>query len=269
MSQFSIQTFNAGLLEVFGKDIVPFVKSRFEKILEELAILETDIICFQEVFENKHFEIIKKVLNTKFPYSVKAKARNLLKSPGLCVFSKYKITSASFFRFEDQQDIEKFTNHGFQKIKILISENEIEIFNLHLTAGGFTGNLETKKSSKIAKKQISQMLKHVENNEKTILIGDFNCGPRTDLETYTDIKFSNFEDVLSDFPLEDFLTWDNQNSITAMQKFDLPSDRIDHLFTHKNTKFKLIMANLNLDKVFSVIPYNLSDHFGINFKLEF
>jgi endonuclease/exonuclease/phosphatase family metal-dependent hydrolase len=267
MSSIKIQTFNAGLLKVFAKDIVPYVDERLDFILDEILKVDADIICFQEVFEKKHVENFKKTL-TSFKYFSIAKANNFFKAPGLLVFSKFPILEKKFNRFEAQQDIENFSNHGYEKLRIQIENNTITLFNVHLTAGGLTGNLETKRAAKVANKQFTQLYKDIEYKENTILVGDFNCGPRTDNETYEFILEHGFNDVLINQNLDDFLTWDNQNTLVARQNFEMPSDRIDHLFIHETSKMKLVDAKKNLNKVYHREPFNLSDHYGLNFNLE-
>lgn len=264
-NSFKIATFNAGLFEILSKDIVPYVDERINLICEELEKLNVDIICLQEIFSKKHFDLIKKHLHN-FSYFNKAKAKNIFLSPGLCVFSKYPISNNHFTRFSTQQDIEKFSNHGFQTLTIILPNTNLEIVNVHLTSGGLTGNLETKRSSKVALKQAQQLLE-IKNIQNKILIGDFNCGPRTDIDTYNFFLNENFQDIFTDFPLDENITWDNQNNLVSKQGFDMPTDRIDHIFTHKNSNFKLIKHEINLNKTFPNIPYNLSDHYGLQAEI--
>jgi endonuclease/exonuclease/phosphatase family metal-dependent hydrolase len=120
----------------------------------------------------------------------------------------------------------------------------------------------------VALKQAKQLLQNI-NNEKTILLGDFNCGLRTDTDVYEEFISNNYQDPLVQFALEENITWDNQNTLVAKQNFDMPTDRIDQILLPKNSEFKYVSHEIKLKQTYPNIPYNLSDHYAILMEIAY
>lgn len=63
-----VASFNAGLAYGF----VPYAEERREKLANSLNSLDADVICLQEVWQDRDSKLIKEVLGDKYPYGITA-----------------------------------------------------------------------------------------------------------------------------------------------------------------------------------------------------
>lgn len=257
-------TFNVGLLvydllkySFFSP--VPFVKERLNSLPKALVDSQADLICLQEIYHIDHKAFLFEYLKEHYPYSYyEHKGFRLSMENGLMVFSKTKLDHFEAQTFELTRWEERiFACTGFQKFTL----SGIDFIHLHLTAGGLLGP-EHSKSESLRANQIEQLFQN--SSDKTILLGDFNCGPRVSKDNYQLFLSRGFTNLTSDY-----LTWDPSNPLNknGIHKH-CPPQSIDH-----------VMANFSLvsksDLIFTeeCVYTNkgkstLSDHYGILVKIK-
>jgi endonuclease/exonuclease/phosphatase family metal-dependent hydrolase len=187
-------------------------------------------------------------------------------------FSKWPIRESAFHRFSDMPLAERLIdNKGFLLATIAGPRGELQLVNVHTTAGG-TKHPEHPHTDAIRARQLEQLLGKVGGATAVILVGDFNCGS-VSTTNYRQIVDAGFRDTWQALnPAQDGWTWDPASILNAggtHTDWGCPAQRIDLIML--NERASSVFAPSDAHLVFAAEnvpvaggkPVTLSDHYGI------
>lgn len=275
--QIKILTFNVGLLRIFNWVFTPFIEERFNYLAKSLIKVDADIIALQEIYDLKYKKKLIETLIKNYPYNYYNKKKRLfnLKTDGLLILSKYKISDSINITFRQSPFDEEFlVKKGYLYTKVLLPNNiKLGILNTHLTAGGVFNHPESKISNQFRQTQINELSERVSNKDSCIILGDFNCSPEVSKENFQQlISF----DWLSCFDYvhgnnnKNCFTWDVNNTLNVNSPHSSsPSQRIDHIFLTKTAKDLFLIQDCEVILDDKIVPIknnqkvSVSDHYGL------
>jgi endonuclease/exonuclease/phosphatase family metal-dependent hydrolase len=171
-------------------------RERGQKIadyIKNMGAARPDVICLQEVFDNKAQADILKTLKEQYPYAVyKIGNRSWpLMGSGLMILSKYPIKEAGFHRYHNALGDESLANKGFAFAAIDVGNGKsIDVYNTHTQAGsslGFLKNFFMNRSrgagdtGERRSEQLGMLARHAESRrDKDGCIGAIACGDVND-----------------------------------------------------------------------------------------
>ncbi|TDL99422.1 MAG: hypothetical protein C4K58_05810 [Flavobacteriaceae bacterium] len=259
----SILTYNLGILrfKVPFKtlDLVPYTRQRLEKLPEILLNSGADVLCLQEVFEEKDKQFLIGNLSKEYPFATYVSRRGLTfgLDDGMMVFSKYPILTSEYHPYKSGVLLEKIAaDKGTLQVEVFFQNQSVFFFNNHTTAGGGVHHSESKRADFIRQKQIDQMLdlaKAKQENHLVFICGDFNAGPQSPYtETIKEASKENYQSMIDagfvdTFPLGckdkscDRETWDKESFLNLEGGY-FPSSadqKIDHILINKNFVSKI------------------------------
>ena len=275
-------TLNAGLLSFFGGllKFAPFVEERVIELPRQLRKLNPDILILQEVYWQWHREWIISELRDLLPHSLYSrKIRHLGLENGLMMLSKMP-GSGSLHLFQAAPPDERFLDSkGFFAANLAMSNGNLNVINLHTTAGGFWLHPESSKANRIRASQIQQVLDYARTVTGTLLItGDLNAGPGVSEENFrqfTDTDYDSIHDLLHPGSTE--FTWDPENQLNRTSPHKTcPPQRIDHVLIRKTDiqsgrlqpLTSVICCREEVVAVPSGKKVTVSDHFALNVEME-
>lgn len=197
----SVITYNTGFLEVsFGGvcfyENPPFASERLFSICQALAVGNFDIILLQECYRKDHAELIYNSVRHNLPYMARSCNNGreffLEMHNGLVIFSKYKIKSYEFRKFQNQNGgLENvFNAKGYLIAHVEFGdESDIIVANVHLSSG----ILDPEALDNIRKAQIDEIIEATKGEKSVIVGGDWNFGPSSD-GPYAYLIKNNFHD---------------------------------------------------------------------------
>jgi endonuclease/exonuclease/phosphatase family metal-dependent hydrolase len=274
----SILTINAALqdIRIFGCPIyrpIAFIQQRLPELASQIRRINPDIVCLQELFHHELQQQFYSLLDDMFPYACgfAQKGLKFRLANELITLSKFPIKNGNFFRFHDLALEEHlFTNKGFYKMIIEIPGTvEIQLINIHMTAGGLRQHPESHVMERIRSRQIQQVIKQTPFTSPVILAGDLNAGPGSSRKNYDEIINSGFTDTFS-FAGGKGISWNPDNPLIQWHgEHHLPPQRVDHIFINKPAAQMIepLAAEIVLDNADilltngSKIP--VSDHYGV------
>ncbi len=254
------------------KTMVDFINERILATPTAIERINADTVFLQEVYELKHKLMISKSLAKLYPYSFFDKSSKLMGvDNGLMIFSKYPFIEQEFIKLKNKLFEEKiFANKGILSATFKYLGENIKIFNVHFSAGGFT-HPESSRANLIRKLQIEETLSKAKNNNNSIIVGDLNCGPEVSQENFKIFENFGFHSCMKtgvDF------TWDPHNILNQKGYHHMcPPQTIDHILLSdnlsnmvKNQKLEVVFKDPLLEVKDQKIP--LSDHYGIVLTLD-
>eukprot|EP00930_Biecheleria_cincta_P087258 TRINITY_DN76504_c0_g1_i1.p1 TRINITY_DN76504_c0_g1~~TRINITY_DN76504_c0_g1_i1.p1 ORF type:complete len:306 (-),score=47.25 TRINITY_DN76504_c0_g1_i1:70-987(-) len=275
-------TFNLGLLrlKVFGATAFaspPFVEERFPHICGKLAEQDADIVALQEIYEQEHVSELLEAVKEKYPFHARYNNQRCWQYHcGLMFLSKYPIQDSGIVKHADSSSMERwFGCKSALWVHIDTPLGKLCLINLHTTAGGGS-NTESQDVDDVRKSELREAIEigsigH-EKGCKTMIVGDFNCGPEASEGNYRYMMENNYEDAAFPWAQEIGCTWDSANPLNNLEVFkDSGPQRIDHFMVHRSAGLTAISAK----KVFTeagVGPVQdqegekhvpLSDHYGL------
>lgn len=146
-----------------------------DKIIDYLLTKNTTIICLQEIFSDTSKNKIIKRMNSQYPFIIKKVNRKafygLGEDSGLMILSKlpFKKQDIVYSIFSESYHIDQCSNKGFVMIKLNHKGYRFNIVNTHLQS-----DYQNKLYTSIRKHQITTILKVIDKNIPTILVGDLN-----------------------------------------------------------------------------------------------
>ena len=288
MNYLKIVTLNCGLMNIniFGLTVFsnpPYSDKRIKFIPNEIKKINADIVALQECFNINYVRTIIDELKEVYPYSSAFNTETLTKlSNGLILLSKYPIKNSKFKEYEVNHPLESmFSTKGYLSSTIDIPNiGLLNLINLHTTSFGDApedNNEILTDNKRILNNQLKEILSQI--NSKTIILGDFNCGPNNSTFNYNYlIKNSNLIDVigsLNEYKNLNLYTWDPKTILTKRGPHShYPKSRIDHIMIDKNLFNYCKISNgkiVFMDEIV-LIDNNkstISDHYGILVELKF
>ena len=243
--------------------------NRQSLIFNELTKAKPDILCLQEVWEDKDGSQAKKIADLfGYDYYCYAKSFDFDEvSFGNAIISKYPINNYTSYLIPTEKEFNE--NRNLLHAEIMYENNKMNIFCTHL-------NYKYDQSD-IRKKQVTYILEYMSKLDKTefpsILCGDFNADPNSDeIRLLLGLSSPINRTVLRDSwqlvnPDDHGYTWSNENNFA--RKTLEPDRRIDYIFVGAPGKNGLghplescLIGNVEKDGLYP------SDHFGIMTRFE-
>ena len=243
--------------------------NRQSLIFNELTKAKPDILCLQEVWEDKDGSQAKKIADLfGYDYYCYAKSFDFDEvSFGNAIISKYPINNYTSYLIPTEKEFNE--NRNLLHAEIMYENNKMNIFCTHL-------NYKCDQSD-IRKKQVTFILEYMSKLDKTefpsILCGDFNADPNSDeIRLLLGLSSPINRTVLRDSwqlvnPDDHGYTWSNENNFA--RKTLEPDRRIDYIFVGAPGKNGLghplescLIGNIEKDGLYP------SDHFGIMTRFE-
>ncbi len=220
---------------VFGVLIAPDRAARMEKIGEEIAKINPDIIGFQEAFEARHRKILLQSLEKNGwgkPYQFYQKKWY---GPGAWIVSKYPLADAKMLVYPVNgtlKDSDYYAQKGVAYAKVMTPFGPLDFFTTHLIARyakvyDQQGNLiedDWIKTDRLL--QAEQIAWFVQNRNRAssgrsvVAVGDFNSPPVL-LEYGLFKSLSGLNNVADELPII---------NCTAQNEDCKLDQRIDHIF---------------------------------------
>ncbi|MCO4793762.1 MAG: endonuclease/exonuclease/phosphatase family protein [Bacteriovoracaceae bacterium] len=218
---------------------------RFKLIQKRLPKLEADIIALQEAFTKKAKTSSK---SNRYPYKAFGPSSSFLKlSSGLIIMSKYPIMMTKTIKFNECQGWDCFANKGVVLARVLIENQELDVYATHLNAEG-----EDEGPRYHQLRDFIDFVKENSTGRKAIFLGDFNFPDSSFLhEMFTNelsLNDSHQEYVLDNPNLPD----DELRGSTSSS-----GKRIDYVFVTPDLKVEKSMVVFK-DKLYK--GKQLSDH---------
>ena len=277
----SILTFNAAIQDVriLRQSMyrpLNAIDSRLAELINQLKLIDADIVCLQEIYHPDLQHKLYSAVQSIYPHAI-GFAMNRFKlrlGSELLIFSKFHLHDEEFFRFKCATLEERcFTSKGFQKVTVNLPKvGKINLFNFHMSAGGYRSHPESRAMETIRFTQIQQLLNITLDKMPTLLVGDLNAGPEASNNNYRQVLNDGFKDS---FKMADGngLTWDPENPLVLSgSESYLPAQRIDHIFVNHaalsrlspiSGEVVLTEKSIHVDKNQS-IP--ISDHYGVQVR---
>lgn len=273
----SILTINVALqdIKILRQSIyrpVNYIHERLTELARQLLDHSPDIICIQELFHPVLQQQVYDLLKQEYPYA-KGFAENrydIRLGNELLVFSKFQIKDDRLFLFNNATLEERiFTKKGFFRTMIDSPAGEIQLINIHMTAGGLRKHPEDQHMEKIRSRQIGQLIESISYDLPTFIGGDLNAGPESSMLNYQSILDEGFIDAFEMTGCSGF-TWDPENPLVkAGDENHLPAQRIDHIFMNNKALdiLKPVSGNVVLNENTILLADNsripVSDHYGV------
>ena len=256
---------------------VDFIQQRLIALAKQLEVLKPDVICLQELFHPDLQQQLYSSLQSIYPH-VTGFAKTGFKlrlGNELITFSKFPLKNENLIRFSQATTEERlFTSKGIYQMTLESPIGEIQLINMHMTAGGLRHHPEDHRLEKMRANQIQQMLASVTNNAPTLLVGDLNAGPDSSRTNYLSLLEKGYTDAFTEVNGSGN-TWDPGNPLVASNnESHLPTQRVDHIFLNQAALklFEPVSGNIVLNEhsidLSSGEKIPISDHYGllVNFK---
>jgi endonuclease/exonuclease/phosphatase family metal-dependent hydrolase len=272
-----ILTLNTALqnIRLLGRNIyepVPWTRERLTALPGAIRSFDPDIICLQECFHPIMQRHLQLALAKDYPYAAGlSRSRPRLRlAADLLTFSRLPLTGYRLHFFSDVTLEERlFARLGFHCNKVRLPDgNELDIVNVHASAGGMNRHPEDPAMEHLRSRQIAQLLTSVDPDRPTLIIGDLNAGPHTSIDNYQQLTHTGWIDAF-DTGGGDGITWDPDNPLVQLgEESFLPPQRIDHVLYNKAASNCIQISDANIilhDRRLTLhgrrIP--VSDHYGL------
>ena len=253
---------------------VPHAADRLPALAKALSESQADIIALQEIFTAGDINYLHEELGSSYHCLCNQRTTGWVEG-GVVVFSKYPAASVSFYNWKSDVLLEKvFGAKGFQHVELsLPNDAPLHLINLHAVAGGFW-DPESDSVETVRHQQFEEVLDVTKTAQPhpTVVLGDFNAGPKVSECNYQQFLEAGFRDCFSDTD-EPAYTWDPKNALIGEGPHkDCPPQRIDHIFAQniRDVSDSQICFDEPVLKTKSqsdqMIP--ISDHYGLMSTLE-
>ncbi len=267
-AELKILSFNVGLTRLkfipFNYNLVPLVADRAKLIPAALATEVADVVCLQEVFENRLFKQLRAELKDIYPYAYHNNSGWKLFNKGLAIFSKHKFEHIDEVGFKTL-GIEKFAQKGASLIRFVQGPHAgLVVANVHFPYGGYVGSAPAFAPIVALRDRAIEHLHQTLDKigQLVVMAGDFNFGPTMAEQNYEYLLSLGYANLTSEK-----ITWDPENTMNKFFTLMRPHS-LDHIF-----------ANIGLSKRISAfrsrVLFNepmmsakgkeayLSDHYGV------
>ena len=226
--------------------------------LQEVSQLISSKVIYENIREDNFAlllnEELKRLGNTKYHfYWDLAHLGYEYYSEGLCIMTKLPINKKSSFYVSKSTDIKYWKTRKLIKTKLDYNGRDIVFYSCHL--GWWKDDEEP------FIYQADKLIKDIDRNELTFIMGDFNNNAYIRQEGYDYLIANGLIDTYS-------LAKEKDNGITVkgnIAGWDNNSEdlRLDIIFTNKNIEIKrsnVIFNGINKDVI--------SDHFGVEVEIN-
>ena len=215
----------------------------FDKIVNYLSEINAEILCLQEVIQKDSYSMaqdLAKKLNLNYCHCLTFHDDRHEAPPsydqGDAILTKFPILNKKCHMLSDLSMYKKDSEtepRGAVEIEISINSKKLTIFNTHLA---YSNNFNY---SPMQSLQLKNLLKKVPTHG-TILTGDFNCHPESEIILEIETHFDN--------------AGANSTQVTT-----LDNRKIDYIFVSKDLRVKS----------FEILQhYEASDHYPILSEIE-
>jgi len=266
--QITIMTYNIKMLPRGANSFLhhrPVVRARL--IPEKLINENPDVIVFQEAFDGKAIQTLKKGLQKQYPYMAGNENRKLIsykRAGGVLMFSKYPLKQLESIRYSQCKGVDCMGNKGAMLVEVDHPVQKFQLFGTHMQAGG---SVELKTSQY---QEASELLKrHAQAGVMQFIAGDFNT-QKNDTTRYPiliarlsakDGDIADEEKVSIAHTLNDMRT---KNGVPRKRK-----GVIDYVFIKDNgVKIKSVDRYARqFEERWSADHKDLSDHYAVILKV--
>lgn len=259
----SVLSFNVLGIPFFTKNYA----SRLKKLVQEIAKLDPDVVCFQEVWLAATKNYLQKSLRPLgFQYFFRPTAGWRLS--GLLIFSKHQIIERQSYFFSPTWEgvklslLQFLVAKGYCFVKIKLAGQKIIIFNIHLRVD-WRYNIDYQAGLSLSKfEELGQLVEIINSlkNEKIILAGDFNF----EVASQVYRKFLQLAGLANPFAkLAPRTILGNLYRFTMVK----PGKQRDFIFTKNFAAAAVIQTKALWSKPFAGVGC-LSDHAGLLVKLK-
>ncbi|CAD6221611.1 GSCOCG00011621001-RA-CDS [Cotesia congregata] len=165
---------------------IPYISKnkneRIKAIAEQLSSNDYDVVCLQEVWSAKDYDMIKNKVKKKLIYSHYFYSGVL--GSGICVFSKYPIQDVMFYQWSLNGYVHKihhgdwFGGKGVGLCRLRVIDANVNVYVAHLHAEYDCENDEYSAHRILQAFDTAQFIRMTEQGaDVTILGGDLNTGP--------------------------------------------------------------------------------------------
>jgi sphingomyelin phosphodiesterase 2 len=165
--------------------LTPHLGSRLKNLAREVEMLEPDVVFFQELFFDRHKQILSDGLKS-FPHHYFSSDGFLGMGGGLCCFSKLPLTNTHFKKFFssghwfDHSFSDKLAEKGFMSL----TAGGYCFYNTHLTCDYAHHPSPEDAYYPLQQAQLAELAKSLEEVPlamPTFVVGDFNISPSAKL----------------------------------------------------------------------------------------
>lgn len=278
-----ILTLNTALLEFdmrfLGKLApTPYLLERREALVQHILRLtqQADLIALQEIYNTTDKWFVRRALAHIYPYTYFYEFKPKLSlENGLLLLSKYPASDVSFefFRHKTQEE-QILSTKGYYIYRFdLYNGQQLTLLNTHLTAGGLYSPTGPR-ANRIRTHQAEQIVHklHADPAHFKVILGDLNCGPQADPESFQYIVDAGYSAPVEELPI----TWDPKNALNQDGHYrTCPPQAIDHILLSsplhnqlKQITYTRLFDTPNLHIPGLDVPITLSDHYGILLQAE-
>ncbi|XP_008548346.1 putative neutral sphingomyelinase isoform X1 [Microplitis demolitor] len=271
-------TFKVLTLNCWG---IPYVsknrKERMHAISDRLSSSDYDVVCLQEVWSIKDFNMIKNKVKKKLMYSHYFYSGVL--GSGICIFSKFPIQDVIFHKWSLNGYVHKihhgdwFGGKGVGLCRLKVYDANVNVYVAHLHAEYDSENDEYSAHRVLQAFDMAQFIRMTEQGaDVTILGGDLNTGPQ-DLAYRIISGIPSLVDTCSSCYSDKGTSECANNSYTPRKVANQSpkGKRIDHILYLGSKKFKVEVISCQQpfperipDKNFS---YSDHEAVAVEFKL--
>ena len=173
--QYKMLTYNTHLFEGTAPEMRPGMvyadKLRRNRIIQLVENISADVVGLCEVWGDDYKQVFQKELKSAYPYSDIHETHFWHMGPGLCIFSKHKITDVSFVEYDKSADWDGKAGKGVLGLVIEpAGESPLRVFFTHTQSGDYPEIRTTQFQ------QISKLMGkfHPEISRRTLVAGDLN-----------------------------------------------------------------------------------------------
>ncbi|UJR35818.1 hypothetical protein I4U23_028565 [Adineta vaga] len=273
LQQITLMSYNVMLLPsilVFERDQI----TRAHLLTKAKFLHTSDILCLQEVFQQKPSEILLDSLAKTYPYSTpvlgndedKDEWNDIWNDPisssslkfvsgGVTILSKWPIIYAGQYFYKYSCSAHTFVRTGFVYAKILYEKMKypIHVFGTHLQPNDHRG-CYIYGEDKIREKQMFELhdfiqSRNISSNQLVFILGDMNINKYHSKQYETMVQILNVHPQYlhsSSVPC----SWDSSYNAMTNSKHD--NQLLDYIFLHKNhTPKNSLWYNLITDRMAS------------------
>ncbi|XP_018568210.1 putative neutral sphingomyelinase [Anoplophora glabripennis] len=273
--ELKIFTLNCWGLAVVSKNR----KERIQAIAEVLATSQYDVVCLQEVWTDRDYNLIRKKVSGVLPFSHYFYSG--VTGSGVCILSRHPIEETFFHQWSVNGYIHKlhhgdwFGGKGVGLCKLKINNFNINVYSAHLHAEYDRESDEYQAHRILQAYDTAQFIMLTSGGaDLVILAGDLNTEPG-DLAYRVTLCVPGLLDAFTEaneVPNDKVATNESlQNSYTpsSLVRKNIPGKRIDYIMYHPGSKIHVDLKKYNLplpDRV-PERSFSYSDHEAIEATL--